>query len=75
VRAAGAETPTAAPAPGATSTRILVVDDNVDAADTLGMLLEVSGYQTQVVYDPQQALKALPEFRPHIAILDIGLPA
>ena len=68
------ETPAAAPAASADATRILVVDDNVDAADTLAMLLQVSGYETRVVYDPQQALKAMPEFKPHVAVLDIGLP-
>jgi signal transduction histidine kinase/ActR/RegA family two-component response regulator len=68
------EAPPAAPAPPDNATRILVVDDNVDAADTLAMLLEVSGYRTRVVYDPQAALAAMPEFRPDMAILDIGLP-
>ena len=54
--------------------RILVVDDNVDAADTLAMLLDLSGYATRVAYSPQAALEAVDGFRPQVAILDIGLP-
>jgi CheY-like chemotaxis protein len=54
--------------------RILVVDDNTDAADTLAMLLDMSGYSTHVVYSPQAALLAVAPFAPQIAILDIGLP-
>jgi len=54
--------------------RILVVDDNADAADTLAMLLDLSGYSTRVAYTPQAALRVVGEFDPQIAILDIGLP-
>jgi CheY-like chemotaxis protein len=54
--------------------RVLVVDDNEDAADTCGTLLEMSGYDVRVVYTPEAALAALDDFQPHVAILDIGLP-
>jgi PAS domain S-box-containing protein len=54
--------------------RVLVVDDNRDAADSLGMLLEVLGAETRVVYDGAAALRALPEHRPEILFLDLGMP-
>lgn len=54
--------------------RVLVVDDNVDAADTLGMLMRSLGHEAKVVYDGMQALRAADEFRPDVVLLDIGLP-
>jgi PAS domain S-box-containing protein len=53
--------------------RILVVDDNVDSAVSLGQLLELSGHEVRVAHDGEQALSAL-SFRPEVVILDIGLP-
>ena len=54
--------------------RVLVVDDNEDAADTCASLLSMSGYTTRVAYTPEAALQQLGEFLPDVAILDIGLP-
>jgi PAS domain S-box-containing protein len=54
--------------------RVLVVDDNVDAADTLGDLLRTAGHEVAVVYDAAQALAAWPAFAPQVALVDIGLP-
>lgn len=54
--------------------RILVVDDNVDAATTMGMLLKLAGHQTAVAHEGPTALDMLTEFEPHVALLDIGLP-
>jgi PAS domain S-box-containing protein len=54
--------------------RILVADDNVDAADGLKLLLELSGDQVRVAYDGVSALSVAREFRPHIALLDVGMP-
>jgi PAS domain S-box-containing protein len=54
--------------------RILVVDDNVDAALTLSMILDVSGHTTRVAHDGVAALKAAGEFLPQVAFLDIGMP-
>jgi signal transduction histidine kinase/ActR/RegA family two-component response regulator len=54
--------------------KILVVDDNEDAADTCATLLELSGYAVRVAYTPETALEVLREFAPDVAILDIGLP-
>src|SRR5262249_23709871 len=54
--------------------RILVVDDNVDAAVSLAMLLRLMGQETEVVHDGPSALKTAPAFRPEIVLLDIGMP-
>ena len=54
--------------------RILCVDDNRDAADTLGVLLELAGYQARVCYDGDTALEAAEDFRPDAAILDLSMP-
>jgi signal transduction histidine kinase/ActR/RegA family two-component response regulator len=54
--------------------RVLLVDDNQDAADTASALLEISGYEVRVAYDPGIALTILDQFRPQVAVLDIGLP-
>ena len=56
------------------SLRVLVVDDNVDAAVTLSMLLKMTGHETHLAHDGVQALAVAEEFRPHVALLDIGLP-
>lgn len=54
--------------------RILVVDDNIDAANSLAMLLELDGHATRVAHCGNDALRAVREFAPHVALLDIGLP-
>lgn len=54
--------------------RVLVVDDNADAAQTVAMLLEVLGHQTSVEYDPLQALACARERTFDAFVLDIGLP-
>src|SRR6185295_4924625 len=54
--------------------RILVVDDNRDAADSLGAMLEAYGYDVVTAYDGGGAIEALRTFSPGAAILDIGLP-
>lgn len=69
-----AETPAPAGAAGGHKGRVLVVDDNQDAADTAGTLLELAGYEVQVAYEPESALKLLDGFAPDLALLDIGLP-
>jgi signal transduction histidine kinase/ActR/RegA family two-component response regulator len=57
-----------------TTKRILVVDDNEDAAEMLALVLSQSGYRTRTAYDSRSALSAVEEWTPHIVILDIGLP-
>lgn len=54
--------------------RVLVVDDNRDAAESLGMLLEMDHCTVSVAFDGIQALEALEAFKPDIALLDIGMP-
>jgi PAS domain S-box-containing protein len=54
--------------------RVLVVEDNVDAAESLATLLRVWGHDVQVVHDGLQALDAARGRRPEVVLLDIGLP-
>ncbi|MFD1123017.1 ATP-binding protein [Methylophilus flavus] len=54
--------------------KILLVDDNVDAVQTLAEYLELIGYNTTTATHPDDALSVMPEFNPDIVILDIGLP-
>ncbi len=54
--------------------RILVADDNLDAADTCATLLELSGHHVKAAYSGRQAFELARSFRPHAALLDIGLP-
>jgi len=56
------------------SLRVLVVDDNVDLAMTLGMLLRASGHEIRIVHDGLAVLEAAIDHRPHAVLLDIGLP-
>jgi CheY-like chemotaxis protein len=69
-----AELPAAAQATLARPMRLLVVDDNVDAAATLAMLLEACGYEVMVENDSLRALELAQRERPDAALLDIGLP-
>jgi CheY-like chemotaxis protein/anti-sigma regulatory factor (Ser/Thr protein kinase) len=80
LRPAGAR-PGAAPAndgaaagPGSRPLRVLVVDDNADAADCLVALLGLLGHATRVAHDGPAGLRAAQEFKPDVAFLDIGLP-
>lgn len=74
----GAEDPvSAAPvstAPPSRPRRILVVDDNVEAALTLAELLALEGHETHVAHDGPSAVAAAGRLRPDVAILDLGLP-
>jgi CheY-like chemotaxis protein len=54
--------------------RILVLDDNRDAADTLAMMLELLGHDVRRLYDPLQAAEAVAAFDPDLVFLDIGMP-
>jgi len=54
--------------------RVLVVDDNEDAADSLAMLLTVRGDEVRIAYDGAQAVEAEHDFNPEVVLLDIGLP-
>ncbi|MBK8640333.1 MAG: PAS domain S-box protein [Chromatiaceae bacterium] len=54
--------------------RILVVDDNADVLESLAMLLELTGYAVAKARDGQEAIEIAESFRPHLVLLDIGLP-
>jgi two-component system CheB/CheR fusion protein len=58
----------------ACSLRVLVVDDDIDAARSLAMLLEGNGHSVALAHDGITALSVAPQFHPHIALVDIGLP-
>jgi signal transduction histidine kinase len=72
-QAAGpAAEPQGAAEPGAR--RVLVVDDNIDAAETLAMMLEILGQQTRQAHDGHKAVALAAEFQPEVVFMDIGLP-
>jgi len=54
--------------------RVLVVDDNHDAADSLAVLLRLAENEVRTAYDGVEALRGAKEFRPHVVLLDIGMP-
>ena len=54
--------------------RVLVVDDNVDAADSLAEFISDMGHEVQVAYDPVAAIEVSASFHPEVAVLDVGLP-
>ncbi|UOD28476.1 PAS domain S-box protein [Massilia violaceinigra] len=67
----GAATP---PASAAGGLRVLVVDDNVDAADMLSELMDIIGHASRVANDGPRALVLAEQFRPEVVFLDIGMP-
>jgi DNA-binding response OmpR family regulator len=54
--------------------RVLVVDDNRDSAESLALLLNVTGIETDTAHDGLEAVAAAERFRPDVVLLDIGLP-
>lgn len=68
------DTPAIPGTSGAGQLRVLVVDDNRDAAETLAALLDVMGHAAPVANDGRQALRMIQSFRPHVVFLDIGMP-
>jgi CheY-like chemotaxis protein len=62
------------PAGKIASRRILVVDDDVDGAETLAILLRVAGHDVQVAHDGRSTLKIAAAFLPEIVFLDVGMP-
>ncbi|CAG9180340.1 PAS domain-containing hybrid sensor histidine kinase/response regulator [Cupriavidus pampae] len=62
---------------GATGTRplrVLLVDDNRDAADSMAMLLEMSGHEVALAYDGMEAVHAAARIRPDVALIDLAMP-
>ena len=60
--------------PVASARRVLVADDNRDAADSLAFMLRAAGHEVRIAYDGQQALDLSQSFRPSLALIDIGMP-
>jgi PAS domain S-box-containing protein len=54
--------------------RVLVVDDNINAADSLATLLELAGHEVRVAYEGEAALLVAEAFKPQVVLLDIGMP-
>ncbi len=69
---AGAEAPHAAA--HERKRRILVVDDNIDAAESLAMLLSMQGHDVLTAHDGLEALGQIPRFRPDVVMMDLGMP-
>ncbi|MEO8453387.1 MAG: ATP-binding protein, partial [Gemmatimonadota bacterium] len=56
------------------SVRVLVVDDNLDSAESLAMLLQQAGHQVRVAHSGSTALEVAVDYRPQVVLLDLGLP-
>ena len=69
-----AETQSPNQAPAVLARRVLVVDDNLDAAEGLAMLLSLRGHEVATAYDGQSAIDQARELQPDVVLLDIGLP-
>jgi len=54
--------------------RVLIVDDNRDSADSLAMLMQITGNKTYMAHDGVEAVAAVEKYRPEVVLLDIGLP-
>jgi CheY-like chemotaxis protein len=61
-------------APAGAGVRILVADDNVDAASSVAMMLEIDGYQVEVAHDGRRAIARAAAARPAAMVVDIGMP-
>jgi PAS domain S-box-containing protein len=66
--------PTAVDQEQIVSRRVLIADDNRDAAESLAMLLQIEGHEVHVVHDGRAAVSAFTNFNPDVALLDIGMP-
>jgi CheY-like chemotaxis protein len=66
--------PSEAPAESPEPRRILIVDDNKDSADSLALLLAITGNKTYMAHDGVEGVEAIEKHRPEVVLLDIGLP-
>ncbi len=62
------------PVGDAVTLRILIAEDDQDSADSLRILLKGLGYEPHVVHDGESAVRAVSDLRPHVILMDIGLP-
>ncbi len=72
--AARSTAPPAGDAAGQRGRRIMVIDDNQDAANMLAMALRLGEHEVRVVYDPLQAAEACERFRPEVIFMDVSMP-
>jgi CheY-like chemotaxis protein len=54
--------------------RCLIVDDNRDSADSMAQIVRLMGCSVRIAYDGESALQQVPQFQPHLALLDLGMP-
>jgi CheY-like chemotaxis protein len=66
--------PSPSDSPSAASRRVLLVDDNVDAVESMAILLQAFGYEVATAIHPDLALGQIDAFAPAAAVIDIGLP-
>jgi CheY-like chemotaxis protein len=66
--------PTETDMPAPRSLRVLVVDDHADTADSLEMLMQALGHEVRKAYDGSAVIETALAYRPHVMLLDIGLP-
>jgi PAS domain S-box-containing protein len=74
LRGADLEAPTPVPGPTYATRRVLVVEDNTDAAETLRLVLEFAGHEVEVARDGAQGVERTRELLPDVVLCDIGLP-
>jgi CheY-like chemotaxis protein len=72
--ALAAQPPERAARPPVIDRRVVVIDDNADAADTLARLIEAMGGQCKVAYDGEAGVREVLAFQPDVVLLDIGMP-
>jgi PAS domain S-box-containing protein len=73
-KTADSDSPDSSLVPLSRAKRVLIVDDNVDAATSLSMFVDLLGHKSEVAFSGQEALSKAPNFKPDIIFLDIGLP-
>ena len=54
--------------------RVLIVDDNLDAGESLAILMKMAGHEVRMAFDGLEAVKAAETFQPHVVFLDLALP-
>ena len=59
---------------GTTARRVMVVDDNLDSADTMAELIRIWGHEVRTANDGPSAIECARGFRPQVVLLDVGLP-
>ena len=74
IMASAAATPPMSVTRGSGAERLLIVDDNIDSADSTAMLMAAYGYEVRTAYDFESALQEAVSFIPHVALLDLSMP-